>query len=453
MYIINALKEYSGKREYFTTPGHSHGEVIPLNLKKLIGHKAFEADFSEVVGLDNLQNPGGIIEESQKWASEIYGSRASFYLVNGSSSGIIALMMTVVKEGEKVLIARNAHKSVINALTLSGACPVWINTEWIEEWNIPGEIKAEKIQEKLDQNPDIKAVFVTNPTYEGVVSDIKAISEVCKKKNVALIVDEAHGALWNFSYKLPQTAIQCGADASIQSLHKTTTALTQSAILHLGRDSKISPDNMQRNLNIINTTSPSYLLLASIEGAIQYLNSKKGKLRLENLIDDINKLKNYLLKYENIRFLDKSNDMTKIFVSINCLNGCDLADILYEKYRIEVETENNIGILALTGIGTTSRKLEKLANALEKIARKADKTCTNGQRILSFPYPITVYTPREILNLPSKKVKLEDAESLISAETIVKYPPGIPILIPGERITRNHIELLNDIKEVYIALL
>lgn len=456
MYIIETLKKLiQHKPLLFTTPGHSGGKGVLPEYKELVDKKVFKADFSEIEGLDNLQNPSGIIKNSLVHASDIYGSKNTFYLVNGSSSGIIALMLASVKRGDNVLIARNAHKSVINALTLSGANPVWLNPEWEKEWNIPANVKPEKIRQKLEQNPDITSVWITSPTYEGIVSDIYTISKICKEKEVLLIVDEAHGALWPFSEKLPVSSINLGADACVQSLHKTGSCLTQGAVLHLSPKSRINPEKVQQCLNLINTTSPSYLILSSIEASIEYLHSSEGREKLEKLLQNIEEIKSFLKLNAEINFLERCenyiHDPTKLFLGLNRISGYDLGEVLHKKFNIETEFENNKGLLALTGIGTNHKKLQKLAFSIiksENILLKNQKT--------DFPQPLiepeVVFSPAEAFYKKSKKIEISKAVGLVSKETIVKYPPGIPLIIAGETIRHEHLAFIGGNKEIEVIL-
>jgi arginine decarboxylase len=458
MYIIDALKKFiEDKPLIFTTPGHSQRQGMFLEAEDLLGENCFKADLSEVSGLDNLQNPSGIILRSQKWASEIYGSKSSFYLINGSSSGIVALMLAAVEPGEKVLIARNAHKSVINALVLSGAIPVWANTDWLDDWNIPAQINPENIRLHLEHNPEIKSVWITSPTYEGIVSDIKAIADICHEKNVLLIVDEAHGALWNFNGSFPLPAIKLGADASVQSLHKTASSLTQGAILHLGKNSRIDSQKVQQCLNLINTTSPSYLLLASIEASIEYLDSRKGQKNLDNLLENIDDFYKKLSKTDKISFLQESynykTDSTKLLFGIDGLSGYCLADILENRFNIEVEMDNNKGVLALTGIGTSKEKLDKLAEAVIKIVTEDfsdTETFTSDNK--SLIKPEMILSPREAFYRNSKLVNTGESVGKIAKKTITPYPPGIPVLIAGERIKAEHLYFLKNYKKIDIIV-
>jgi arginine/lysine/ornithine decarboxylase len=463
MHLFKEIKRFQKKpRILFTTPCHCQGKLIPDGVKSLLGKKVFEADFSEIEGFDNIRNPEGVLLKSLNQASEIYGSRESYYLFNGSSSGILALMLATVKHGEKVLIARNAHISVYNALVLSGAVPVWLNTDFIAGFNIPAPVNPCEIKHAIEQNNDIKALWLTCPTYEGIISDIKAISEICKKNNILLIVDEAHGALWNFSENLPVPAIKLGADASVQSLHKTAGTLTQCAILHVGKNSGIDSEKLQHSLNLINSTSPSYPLLLSIEGSINHLNSTKGRQTLENLLSNVDLARKTLAKNDKIILLDNNGkimtDPTKIFVGIKGLTGYELSEILMNKYNIEDEFCTDIAVLAITGIGTSKNSLKKLTKALLNIAKNNNpqtyqkkgesKNITCEKFDLAMPE--IVYTPKEAFLAPSKNIGIEQAAGMVSKEAIIPYPPGIPVLLPGERIKPEHMAFLKEKKEIKV---
>ncbi len=423
------------------------------DFEKLFGRKIFRADFSEIESMDNLQNPKeGILRSLQK-ASDIYGSKATFYLVNGSSSGIIALILSTMKLREKILIARNTHKSVINALIISGAEPVWLETEWDNYWNIPAVINPGHVAEKLDKNPDVKALLITNPTYEGIVTDIKPIAKICRERGIIFLVDEAHGALWKFSELLPDSSIDLGADACVQSLHKTGSCLNQGAVLHISEDSRINPRDVQQALNLINTTSPSYILLSSIEASIEYLNSKRGKKKLQRLTDNIEKTKIFLKENTRAVFLETSqnyrHDLTKIFFGLKGIRGEILSDYLQKKCNIEVELNNNKGILALTGIGTEKKHLKKLVKAIIEADKKLEKT-HKQEDFIPFVLPKTAITPSEAFYGEFKTVDLKNAVGLISKETIVKYPPGIPVIIAGEVIQKEHLSLLGEKQEIKV---
>ncbi|MDD3419661.1 MAG: aminotransferase class I/II-fold pyridoxal phosphate-dependent enzyme [Candidatus Gastranaerophilales bacterium] len=363
MDLINLIKNFN-RPHLFTTPSHcgvGFGEFA-----KVVGQRIFRCDFSEIDGFDNIRNPKSIFKSSLAKASLIYDSGASFYLYNGSTAGILALMLSVLDIDTQVLIPRNCHISVLNGLILTHAQGVFLEPEYDDVFGVAKAIEPSAVEQKLTEHPDIKAVIVTSPTYEGVVSDIEAIAQICHERGVVLVVDEAHGALWNFSDRLPTPSIHLGADATVQSLHKTAGALTQSSILHISKNSLITPGKVQESLNLINSTSPSYLLLASIEGAIKYLHSRKGSLKLEKLLDEIIHIRKELSQIDGVSLFE-NDDFTKIFVKVEGLSGEKLSDLLY-KNKIEDELINESGVLLLCGLGTTHRKLKKLCKVVKKIA-------------------------------------------------------------------------------------
>lgn len=402
--------------------------------------------------MDNLQHPTGAILHSMQRAAKIYGAQSTFCLVNGSSSGIIALILATVKRGEKILIARNAHKSVINALILSGAHPVWVETEWDCKWNIPTGVNPQKVAEILDKQTDIKAFLLTSPTYEGVVTDIKPIADICHKKGVVLLVDEAHGALWNFSDRLPTPSIHSGADACVHSLHKTGSCLNQGALLHIAQDSLITPAQVQSALNLINTTSPSYLLLSSIEASVEYLNSSRGRQRLDELLTNIEQARKYMSQRTEVELLESNNDPTKLFFGLKNISGQELSDFLEEKHNIEVELNNNVGILALTGIGTGKGKLEKLANAVIKASKKLKGKSKQKETPMPLLPPQVALSPSEAFYAKHEAVLPEMAVGRIAGETIINYPPGIPLLIAGEIVQEGHLQVLKEQSELKVVI-
>lgn len=362
MNLINLIKKF--KRPYlFTTPSHD-GQGFG-SFAHLVGQNIFKYDFSEIDNFDNIRNPKTVFKNSQAKAAEIYDTGASFYLYNGSTSGILALMLSVLDENDKVLIPRNCHISVLNGLILSRAEGVFLEVDYDEDFGVAQPVLPHSIRQKLEEIPEIKAVIITSPTYEGNVSNIEAISQICHEHGVILIVDEAHGALWNFSEKLPVPAIKLGADASVQSLHKTAGALTQGSILHLAKNNRISPEKVQKSLNLINSTSPSYLLLASIEGAVDFLASKKGQKELDKTLENILETRKKLSRFSQVKVLE-NGDFTKIFIKVEGWSGHELSEKL-AGFKIEDELADEKGVLLLCGIGTSKKKLEKLCSSVSQI--------------------------------------------------------------------------------------
>lgn len=346
MSLIKILQKKT-KINLFTTPSHSQSFFIFPKFKQF-----YKYDISENEAFESEK----ALDLAQQKASKIYKTKSTFFLTNGSTSGIIAAVLTCVLSNEKVLIWEHSHQSHKNALKLAGAEPIFYELNKNNDWGIYDSTTVEEIENKLKAFPEIKAVIVTSPSYEGIVSNIKAIKEVCKKYNAYLIVDEAHGALYPFCDKLPESAIYQGADFVIQSLHKTAGGLNPTALLHSNCNL-----NVQDALDLITTTSPSYPLLASIEKNINFLNSKKGRAKILELINNIEELK---LNITSCEFYE--SDSTKILIKAPSLSGYELSSILY-KNKIEDEKTNEKSTMLLCGIGTSLKKLERLEKVLNKI--------------------------------------------------------------------------------------
>ena len=455
MSIINLINNFKKRnRTLFTTPSHGQGSFVSPFSRKITGKSFFKSDFSEIDGFDNLANPTGYIKLAQDEVSRVYDSKASFFLVNGSTSGIVASMLALLNRGDKVLVARNCHKSVYNGLVLTGAVPVWLMPCYNQEWGIYEPINCDYLEEVFQKNKDIKLFIMTNPTYEGLMSDVYSISYICKKYNVKLLVDEAHGALWHFYKSLGTPSLMQGADVVVQSLHKTAGALNPSALLHISKDSDLNPKKFQDSLNLITTTSPSYPILANIEGTVSFLNTEKGTAEIADLVKNINRFIRALKEVPNIDVYVGNNDVTKILVKITNLSGVELSNILSEKYNIEDELANEKSVLFITGLGTTKSKLKRLERALTKIALENIIILNENKDNSSFfsVEPRVRYTPAMVWNKLSKEVELKYAISRVCMEMIVDYPPGIPILLPGEVIKKEHINYLQGRKKIRVLM-
>ncbi len=453
MSLKDFIKIYrKNARVLFTTPSHGQGSFIVPDSKKFLGKNFFACDYSEIEGFDNLAAPEGILKEIQDNAANIYNAKAAFFLTNGSTSGIIAAMYSVLSRNDKVLIARNCHKSIYNALVLTGAVPIWIMPDYNSTWGIYETVNVDYLEETLSRNKDIKAFVMTNPTYEGVMSDIYSISSVCRKFNVILIVDEAHGALWNFHRSLATPSLVQGADIVVQSLHKTAGALNPSSILLINQESNITKEQVQNALNLITTTSPSYPLLLNIDNTINFLDSSKGRQKILELTKNVNRLIRSLKNIPNIEIYQYNNDITKILIKVINMSGFELSELLFTKYNIEDECANEKSVLFLTGIGTTKSKLKKLEKALYKLCSsniKITQEKSNNPVFLSAE-PRVRYTPSAIWGKSSKEMDIKYSLSLVSMELICDYPPGIPIILPGEVIKKEHIEYLSSRKTIKV---
>ena len=338
MSLINLLRKKS-RKFLFTTPSHGQKFFIFNKFRNF-----YKKDISET----DAHNPQEALLKAQENAAKIYGTQHTYFLTNGSTSGIIASVLACTNKDDKVLIWRNAHPCHKNAVKLAGCVPVYYDLPINKDWGVPDKTLPELIDIK-----DVKAVIVTSPTYEGIVSDINALKNVCKKNNSYLIVDEAHGALYPFSERLPQSAVNI-ADFTIQSLHKTAGGLNPTALLHV--NCNIDASNA---LSMINTTSPSYPLLATIEANINFLNSNKGKKHLNKLIDILEEIK---MSANNVEFF--GDDITKLLIKKDGISGHELSKLLFERYNIEDEKTNDISTMLLCGIGTSEKKLTYLKKVL-----------------------------------------------------------------------------------------
>ena len=356
-------------------------------------------------------------------------------------------MKAIISPADKVLVARNCHKSVFNGLILTAGYVDWFMPESDEDWGIYTQIDPNKLESTLQLN-QYKAFIMTSPTYEGINSDIEKIAKICKKYNVYLIVDEAHGALYNFSDNLPKTAIQQGADISINSLHKTAGALNQTALLNISSNiQNIEIKAFQDALNIFQTTSPSYPLLSNIEACISFLNSKDGKTEINNLLIEIDKIKKELIRFGVEFYEDDNHDPTKILVRKQGLSGVDLSELMLSEFNIEEELHNEISCTYLTGIGTSRAKLEKLKNGLKKVISNPSY---EFQKVEFQPYPLVKIQPVDTFNRNYIFVNKEDSLLKISNKLIMPYPPGIGLLYPGEAIQKWHLNYLEHDVEIMV---
>ncbi len=450
--IVEALRRaYENPTYQFHIPGHTKGKGVFKDFRKLIGEKALNIDTTdEFDNLGTLHPATGPIKEAQELAAEAFGAKKTFFLLNGSTAGNLALAMALTKKGQKIIVNRNCHRSILTGLMISGAEPVWICPNRIEDWSVWGNIDAAKIEELLEKNKDVSMVWITNPTYEGVVSDIKSISTVCKKYGIPLIVDEAHGCLWNFNKHLPETALKLGADAVVHSLHKTGGSMSQSSMLHIAKDSLIDEIAVEKALKLLHTTSPSLMLLASLDAARANLQSKSGQKQLDNAVKNAKYLRTRLDAIPGLHQLKGDfgykTDVTKVFIKIDGLSGKRLESILEIDFGIEVESASDIGVLILCNIGNKHSDFKYLADSLEKIASThyQDIYYLENRKHMPMLEPKIKMSLRDAFYAEKERIPKTEAIGRISAEVVAECPPGISILLPGELITEEHLPYLND---------
>lgn len=440
----------------FHTPGHKNGQGIDKKLAGFTGRNMYALDVTVFPEVDSLHDPTGPIRRAQALFAKAYGVENSFFLVNGSSVGNMAMVMSTCRPGDSIIISRNAHKSTLGGIILSGVWPIWIQPTVDQNLDIIFDATPEQVEKALKQFPEAKAVFVTSPTYNGVTTNLKRIAEICHAKGKYLLVDEAHGAHLNFHPELPSSAVEAGADLVVQSTHKTLSAISQGSVLHVNtKDMDLA--RLRKILSMLQTTSPNYLTLASLDLARKQMVAE-GEKNLTRLIHNseraraaINHLKNFSsFTRAEIRGRGFDLDVTKITINVTRTGypGQHISEILAKEYNIQVDAADLFNLIAITGTGTAKQDLDRLVHALSEIDHRKQGDAQNW--VLQIPSLSTelVMNPRDVFLLyRSKRVPLRKAIGHISAQTLTPYPPGIPVLIPGERVTSEIVEYLEDLTE------
>lgn len=439
----------------FCTPGHKQGKGAADPVAALLGYSVFQADLPDLPGL-NLFDSTGVLAESQQLAAEAFGADHTWFLVNGSSCGVMAAILVTCGTGDKIILPRTAHQSAIAGLILSGAHPIFINPEYNPTLDIVGCPTPETIAQTLEVHPDTKAVLIVSPTYQGVCADVAAIATITHAYDIPLIVDEAHGAHFCFHPALPQSALAAGADIVIQSTHKVLSALTQASMLHL-KSTCIEGDQIQKILQILQSTSPSNLLLASLDVARQQM-ATQGHTLLDKTLALAETARSQLQEL-SLPTLDASHmgrpgfhrlDPTRLTVQISGL-GIDgfTTDEFLQAKNIICELPTFQSVTFILTIGTTDSDIHRLMSAFQKLIQET----SNQDKVPAYPIPIERslpqhemrLTPRDAFFGKSETVQMEKSAGYISTEVICPYPPGIPILLPGEVITPSTIDTLKTV--------
>ena len=437
----------------FDVPGHKRGRGNP-ELARLLGEKCMSMDVNSMKPLDNLCHPVSVIRQAEELAAEAFGAAHAFLMVGGTTSAVQAMVLSVAKRGEKIILPRNVHRSVIGAMVLCGAVPVYVNPQCNERLGIPLGMTVEDVKRAIEENPDAKAVLVNNPTYFGICSDIKTIVKMAHDHGMYCLADEAHGTHFYFSDQLPVSAMEAGADMAAVSMHKSGGSLTQSSLLLLGPN--MSEGYVRQIINLTQTTSGSYLLLSSLDISRRNL-ALRGKETFEKVRSyakyaraEINDIGGY---YAFCRELINGNsvydfDVTKLAVhTLDVgLAGIEVYDLLRDEYDIQIEFGDFGNFLAYLSIGDRKQDIERLVSALAEISRRFGKEKVN---LMTQEYvdPQVAVSPQDAFYADKEKVELKDAPGRISGEFVMCYPPGIPILAPGERVTqeiREHIEYARE---------
>lgn len=429
--LYEKLKAYSDSGVYpFHMPGHKRTPTDGL---------PYEIDVTEIDGFDNLHEPVGCLCELQETAAKLFCSRYAFALVNGSTVGILSAVRAMIKYGDRVLIARNSHMSVYHAAELCGLHTDYIVPELIDGTSIFASVSPELIEQKLNADPAISLVVVTSPTYEGVASDIERISAICHAHGARLLVDEAHGAHFPFSDRFPLSAVRCGADAAVLSLHKTLPAMTQTALL-LTNDGELAKE-LSRQLSVFETSSPSYVLLASIDRCLNYLQNSERDFtayigRLTRFSEAARALHHLSVSFDRFNADEKvyAFDIGKLCIFCNgCMSGKELMALLRSDYRIELEMALGDYALAMTSVCDTDEGFDRLLSALIEIDSRC-KSTEHTAKPVSCSLPRQHCTIGEALARDGETLDIDTAEGKVSREYIRVYPPGVPLIVPGEII-------------------
>lgn len=435
----------------FYTPGHKRGQGISQSLVNLLGYSVFRADLPELPELDNLFAPEGVIEQAQLLAAEAFGATHTWFLVNGSTCGIIAAILATCQTGDKIILPRNIHQSAIAGLILSGAIPIFLNPAYNSSYDFAYSITPEALENALKQHPDAKAVMVVYPTYQGICGDLEAMISITQHYNIPLLVDEAHGGHFAFHPHLPPSALSRGADVTIQSTHKVLGAFTQSAMLH-SQGQKVNPQKITQALQLLQSSSPNYLLLASLDAARQQMALEGEKLLTKTLrlaklarekLGQISGLS--VLELEQpvpgFRWLDQ----TRLTVNLSQigLSGYQADEFLRQQMGVTAELPLLHHLTFIITFGNTKDDIDKLVQGFKSLA---DSYSPISVSISPPPPPSSMgMSPRDAFFSPTETIAIDDSIGYISAELVCPYPPGIPVLMPGEIISAEAIAYLQEV--------
>lgn len=446
--LVDALKNFDKiSPAYFCIPSHHRGKGASSSFTEVFGKTVLKYDLTETPLTDDLHEADGAIKEAESLASELFGSDRTFFLVNGTTCANEAMIISSVCEGEKILVARNCHKSVLMGLIISGASPVYIEPEISGVFSAFGSISPEKVELAFKNHPDIKAFILTSPTYYGIGSDLQKIADICHSHGALLLVDEAHGSHFAFSDKLPKTALSCGADMVSQSTHKTLNSMTQSSMLHV-KGSLVDISKVDATLKIVQSTSPSYILMASLDAARQNA-ALNGRTAVCRMLDITSYIRSALSSIDGVSCPENvdgnevfSFDKTRIVFSVKGISGFYLSEILFEKYNICCEMADNYNVVSIIGSSDSYEDADRLINAVKEIAA----TVNSGKiKEFSLPHrPPMAMTPRKAFFAKSTRTNFKDSVGKVSAEIIAPYPPGIPVIYPGEVITEEIYEFISE---------
>lgn len=452
--IYEALDRFGKMRVVpFDVPGHKRGRGNP-ELARLLGEKCVSMDVNSMKPLDNLCHPVSVIRDAEKLAADAFGAANAFLMVGGTTSAVQSMVMSSVQAGQKIILPRNVHRSVMGALVLCGAIPVYVNPECDDKLGIPLGMSLAQLKITIEKNPDAKAILVNNPTYYGICSDLRSIVELAHKNNMLVLADEAHGTHFYFGENLPVSAMAAGADMAAVSMHKSGGSLTQSSLLLTGP--RVNADHVRQIINLTQTTSASYLLLSSLDISRRNL-ALRGKEAFNGVCDladyareEINDLGGWYAFSKELINGDSVFDFDQTKLSVHTLDiglaGIEVYDILRDEYDIQIEFGDLGNILAYLSIGDRRRDVERLVSALSEIGRRYAKDRT-GMMENEYIAPDVAVTPQYAFYAAKESLPIEETAGRVCSEFVMCYPPGIPILAPGERVTGKILEYIRYAKE------
>ncbi len=452
--VYEALREFRQNRIVpFDVPGHKRGRGNP-ELVELLGQQCVSIDVNSMKPLDNLCHPVSVIREAEELAAEAFGSAYAFLMVGGTTSSVQSMVLSVCKKGDKIILPRNVHRSVINALVLNGATPIYVNPDMDSRLGIALGMKVSQVEQAIRENPDAVAVLVNNPTYYGICSDLRSIVKLAHAGGMRVLVDEAHGTHFYFGKNMPVSAMDAGADMASVSMHKSGGSLTQSSFLLIGP--YMNPGYVRQIINLTQTTSASYLLLASLDISRRNL-ALRGAEEFARVIAlaeyarrEINEIGGYFAYTSELVNGDSIYDFDKTKLTVNTLGiglaGIEVYDILRDEYDIQVELGDIANILAYISIGDREREVERLIGALVEIKRKYQR---DGAGMFTQEYidPKVAVSPQNAFYAEKESLPLMETKGRICSEFVMCYPPGIPILAPGEEITAEILQYIVYAKE------
>ncbi len=459
--LLDALRAaVEQPRAAFHTPGHKRGQGVPENLKLLLGAAVFEADLPELPELDNLFAPEGAILQAQILAAAAFGAEQTWFLANGTTCGLEAAVLATCNPGDKLILPRNAHQAAIAALILSGAVPIFVEPAYDFTWGIAHSLTAAAVAIALKQHPDARAVMMVYPTYYGACGEIEAIAQITHQHHIPLLVDEAHGAHFAFHPRLPISALAAGADLTVQSTHKVLAALTQASMLHV-QGSRIDRQRLSKALQLVQSTSPSYLLLASLDAARQQM-ATQGQALMSRTLELAGRARTQISQISGLSVLQLACsttgcvafDSTRLTVDVSQigLTGFEADEILHQTLGVTAELPGLQHLMFIVTLGNTERDMELLVKGFKTLAdRLGDQTVKERgiKKLLPPIFPIAhtllLLTPRAAFFAKAETLPIEQTPHRISAELVCPYPPGIPILFPGEVVTEGAIAYLQQV--------